>query len=128
MWEGVLKYKKILLSVLSSHMGVSCCLGQVEEVLNVAHGRTADQLQRIGGGWLEKKTRTRKQGITCVNTLTSMSRFVLVLTDHPSRALKLLTPMESSLRLPAFPGHRCLQHLAWLPGLEHLIDCTATLK
>lgn len=69
-----------------------------------------------------------QQGIICVNMLTSVLRSVLVLTHHPSCALKLLSPVESPLRMLAFPGHHSPQHLAWLPELEHPIDCTATLK
>lgn len=45
--------------------------------------------------------------ITCVNVITSVLRFVLVLTHHPLWALKLLTPVESPLSMLAFPGHLC---------------------
>lgn len=92
---------------------------------HVGDCRPAAENQRQMAGEEEENSQQR---ITCVNTLTSTPRFVLVLTDHPSCALELLTPVESSLRLSAFPGHRYLQCLAWLPGLEHAIDCTATLK
>lgn len=87
--------------------------------------RSAAEAQRWAAGEEEENV---QQGITCVNMLTSVLRFVLVLTHHPSCALKLLTPVESPLRMLAFPGHCSPQHLAWLPGLEQHIDCTAMLK
>ena len=92
---------------------------------HVGDCRSAAEAQRWMAGEEEENM---QQGITCVNMLISVLRFVLVLTYHPSCALKLLTPMEAPLKMPAFPGHCSLQHLAWLPGLEHPTDCTATLK
>lgn len=44
-----------------------------------------------------------QQGIPFVNLFTSVLRFVLVLTGHPSCALKLLTPVEIAPEDAGFP-------------------------
>lgn len=51
-WEGALRRNKVLVCVLNSHKGVSCCLRLVEEVLKVA--RVTPQISCRGpevGGW-----------------------------------------------------------------------------
>lgn len=93
---------------------------------HVGDSRSAAEAQRWMVG--EEEEKNMQQEITCVNMLTGVLRFVLVLTHYPSCALKLLTPVESTRRTLAFPGHSSPQHLVWLPRLEHPIDCTATLK
>jgi len=115
--------KKEEVSVLGCHMGVSCCPGQVEEVLNVTFGRL--QISCRGPqvvGW-----RGGGEHITA-NSLCKYAhkyaKFVLVLISHPSCAPKLLTPVKLPLRPLAFTGHHSPQHLAWLLGLDHPTDCT----
>lgn len=57
----------------------------------------AEGQSRMGG------EENMQQGIPFVNLFTSVLRFVLVLTHHPSCALKLLTPVEIAPEDVGFP-------------------------